>query len=174
MRADDRVFIFIDGNNLYHGMRTDFGRTDLNFEIFADMLCGERRLVRVHYYNAPISENQYPVQFQTQQRFFDRLRETPYFRVILGRLEPREGTFVEKGTDIRLSVDMLTLAMRNVYDTAILVTGDSDFASLAEAVQDLGKHVENVACPSTTSTRLRHICDRATILSAEFMEPCWL
>lgn len=170
----DRVFIFIDGSNLYHGLKQDFNRTDLNFEKFAELLCSGRQLVRVHYYNAPIPQTTDPERYKNQQRFFDNLRNTPYHRVILGRLEPRGGTLVEKGVDINIAVDMLTLAFNNIYDVAILVTGDGDFTSVVEAVENLGKHVENATCPSTTSKALRQSCDKVITLTADFLKDCWL
>jgi len=57
------------------------------------------------------------------------------------------GVRVKKGVDIAMAVEMLSLAQRNVYDTAVLVTGDGDFAYAVQAVEECGKHVENVCTP---------------------------
>ena len=48
---EDRVAIFIDGSNLYHALRSNLGRYDLNFAEFTKKLCGARRLFRTYYYN---------------------------------------------------------------------------------------------------------------------------
>jgi uncharacterized LabA/DUF88 family protein len=173
-KRNHRVIIFIDGSNLYYGLRNDFGKTHLDFEKFSYALTGERHLIRVHYYIAPMPESIDAEGYESQQRFLDRLRDTPYLRVNFGRLESRNGTLVEKGVDIQLAVDMLTLAIRDTYDIGILVTGDGDFDSVVRAVQDLGKHVENATCQSTMSKHLRQTCDKFTLLDEELLRDCWL
>ncbi len=172
--SQKRVTIFIDGSNLYHGIKNDLKRYDLNYQAFANVLCGERELIRVHYYNAPIDQETDPEKYKKQQKFFENIRNLDYFRVILGRLEPRENTFVEKGIDIHIAVDMLTLAYKNAYDVAILVSGDADFAKAVEAVQDLGKHVENATTKSTSSNRLAQTCDKIIRIDHKLLENCWL
>ncbi len=170
----ERVAIFIDGSNLYHCLKGDFGHANLDFEKFVGRLCAGRRLIRAYYYNAPIRIQDNPEKAKSQQRFFDRLRDVPYLTLKLGRLEPRGNTVVEKGVDVALVVDMLRLAYRDVYDTAILVSGDADFATAVEAVQDLGKHVENVIGQTGQSKLLRQTCDRFTLLTEDFLRDCWL
>lgn len=175
MTNSHRVMIFIDGSNLYHRLKRDFGRANLDFERFARLLCNGRELVRVHYYNAPVPQDRDKERYQSQQQFFDKLRNLPYHRVILGRLEPRDkGAYVEKGVDVKIAVDMLTLAFRGIYDVAILVSGDGDYASVVEAVQDLGKHVENFATPSTYSKHLSQVCDKLTLLTSDYLKDCFL
>jgi len=99
----DRVCIFIDGSNLYRSMKAQCARTDLDFGAFAQELVGSsRRLVRTYYYTAMVRDDK--TRMQKQQRFLDRLRMTPYFEVRLGRLEPRGGTYVEKGVDVQIAV----------------------------------------------------------------------
>ncbi len=70
----------------------------------------------------------------------NQLRNTPYFDVYLGHLEPRNGNFVEKGTDVQIATDMLRRAYVNAYDTAILVSGDSDLVPAVEG----GKKLESM------------------------------
>ena len=48
---DDRVAIFIDGSNLYHSVKNNFGRHDMNFTEFANKLTAGRKLFRIYYYN---------------------------------------------------------------------------------------------------------------------------
>ena len=49
----------------------------------------------------------------------------------------------EKSVDVKLAVDMVTL--KDIYDTAILVSGDQDYVPAVQAVKDAGKRVVNVA-----------------------------
>ena len=77
----DRVNIYIDGSNLYHGLRDVAKRTSLDFGKFAAKLVGERRLVRAYYYNAPVDQDREPENYKNQQKFFQALRATDYFEV---------------------------------------------------------------------------------------------
>ncbi len=168
----ERISIFIDGSNLYHGMKGLFGRTDLNFSAFVDWLISGRKLIRTYYYNSTISAGQDPQRAKDQQRFFASLGQIPYFDVRLGRLEPRGNTFVEKGVDIAIAVDMLSMAFINAYDTAILVSSDGDFAKAIRAVCDLGKHVE-AAC-FHKAYHVKNEADKVIELNEETLRPLWL
>lgn len=76
--------------------------------------------------------------------------------------------------DIAIAVDMLRMAFRDLYDTAILVSGDGDFAYVVEAVKDLGKHVENATPKSGISYHLKSACDRFILLNREFLKDCFI
>jgi uncharacterized LabA/DUF88 family protein len=133
---EERVAIFIDGSNLYHALESNFRRHDLNFTAFADKLRGTRRLFRIYYYNVLQDINQNPDTFRQQQEFLDALRKTHYLEPRLGSTKLSQGIPVEKGIDIMLATDLLYFAWNNAYDTAILVSGDSDFAYALQTVKN--------------------------------------
>lgn len=170
---DDRVAIFIDGSNLYHGLRSNFGRYDLNFAEFARKLCSSRRLFRTYYYNALQDQAQRPEGYREQQEFFDRLRETPYLEVRLGGTKMAQGLTVEKGVDVMLATDLLYFAWNDFYDAAILVSGDSDFAYALQAVKNMGKHVEVAYFESGISKDLLDIADNRYLLDQSFFNRLW-
>lgn len=152
----------------------------------------------MYYYNAAYDQGADPAEYQKQQRFFDALRRTPYLALCLGRLERRpidrsslsvtertqlehllgrplpERTYVEKGVDVQLAVDMVKLAVANTYDVAVLVSGDGDFAAAVDLVKQLGKHVELGRVTGTPCERLRDICDVEIPIDATMLAPCWL
>lgn len=169
----ERVAIFIDGSNFYHGMRDNLGKDiNIDFEKFSKLLPGSRKLVRTYYYNSRVRIEDGKKQYEDQQKFFLKLETLPYFTVRYGRLEKRpRGGVVEKGVDVKIAVDMLQLAYSNVYDTAILVSGDGDFAYAIEAVKDLGKHVE-VAYFWARSFHLRKACDKFISLTKDYLKEC--
>ena len=173
----DRVNIYIDGSNLYHGLRDVAGRTSLDFGSFAAKLVGERRLVRAYYYNAPVDQDRDPETYRNQQKFFQALRATDYFEVRLGRLNYPENwpdtPPHEKGIDIKIAIDMLTHGHGNTYDVAILVSGDTDFADAIYAVKELGRHVEVALFPSSASERLREAADHIIAIDRAFLSDCW-
>ena len=173
MRKDERVTVFIDGANLFFTLKDDFENLNLDFNLLAHKLVDDRRLVRTYYYTALPDQRLHPDRYAKQMRFLDALREKPYFTVILGRLESRGNTYVEKGVDIALAVDMLQMAYSDAYDTAILVSGDGDLSKVVEIVQRMGKHVENASTPSCLSYHLRNVCDKTVILNKDFLKNCW-
>lgn len=175
MSDTQRIAIFIDGSNLYHALKEDFGDAKINFERFAAKLVEARTLIRIYYYSAPLDRMRDQQGAKDQQKFFDQLQRVPYLTLKLGRLEPRpKGVWVEKGVDIVIATDMLRFAFSNVYDTAVLVSGDSDFVPAVQAVQDFGKHVEMACSSSGRSTLLRNTCDRAIELNENLLADCWL
>lgn len=174
-----RVMVFVDGSNLYHSVRSEYGRTDIDFAKLCGLLCNGRELVRGYYYNASVDQVREPARYASQQRFFDRLRRVP-------RIEVRLGTLVyptawpdappyEKGIDVRLATDMLTHAFKGNYDTAVLVSGDNDFADAVQAVKDLGRNVEVALFGHRNSSRrLRDVADDSIALGPPCLDNCWV
>jgi uncharacterized LabA/DUF88 family protein len=177
----ERVMVFIDGNNLYHSLKHVMGRTNLDFHEFTNRLVQDRQLIRVYYYNAPLNREDDEDKYRQQQSFFDSLDTVPYLTKKFGRLEKRivkqtlpDGTFfsaptyVEKGVDTFIVIDMLSHAYKDNYDTAILVSGDEDFAVLVETVKDIGKHVEVANLGG--SYILRQAADKYVLIDKDLLQ----
>jgi uncharacterized LabA/DUF88 family protein len=169
---EDRVAIFIDGSNLYHSVKNNFGRHDMNFTEFANKLSAGRRLFRIYYYNILQDPSQYPDSYRDQQDFLDALRKTPYLEVRLGTTKKALG--VEKGIDVMIATDLLYFAWRGFYDVAILVSGDADFAYAAQAVKNMGKHVEVAYFETGTSKDLLDVADNRYLLDRNFFNSVWV
>ena len=170
---EQRVAIFIDGSNLYHALRSNFSRYDLNFTEFVNKLCGSRCLFRAYYYNVLQDATQRADAFREQQEFLNALRETPYLEVRLGSTKLAQGVPVEKGVDVMLVTDMLHFAWRDLYDVAILVSGDSDFAYAVQAVKNMGKYVEGACFESNVSRDLLDVVDSKRMLDRDFFNGVW-
>lgn len=170
---EDRAAIFIDGSNLYHALKNNFRRHDLNFAEFASKLCGSRRLFRTYYYNVLQDPTQWPDSYQEQQEFLGILRKTPYLEVRLGSTKMLQGVSVEKGIDVMLATDLLYFAWNDFYDVAVLVSGDADFAYALQAVKNMGKHVEVAYFESGVSKDLLNVADDRHILDRPFFKGLW-
>ena len=169
----DRVAVFIDGSNLYHSLEENCRRFDLDFGAFSRKLCNGRSLFRTYYYNVLRDPDRNPQAYQDQQKFLTALYNTPYLEVRLGISKMRGDTAVEKGVDITLATDLLRFAWQDLYDVAVLVSGDGDFAYALQAAKDLGKHVEVAAFPSNLSYELAQVADDREFFTPEFFTELW-
>jgi uncharacterized LabA/DUF88 family protein len=111
-------------------------------------------------------------QAKRQQRFLQRLHEAPYLDVRMGRLAKRGDRWEEKGVDALLCTDMVYMAAKGLYDVAVLVSGDGDLAYTAQAVKDLGRHVENAYFRKGRSDNLIQRCDKFIELTPAFFDDC--
>lgn len=168
----ERVMIFIDAANFHYALKYVIKNTKISYQKLQEMLTEERKLVRTYFYTVMVEKQNNEQNYRDQQRFLTALDYIPYLEKKFGRLVKRSGVHVEKGVDVLIAVDMLTMALRDNYDTAILVSGDGDFVSVIEAVKALGKHVE-VAFPSHKAYHLRSKCDKFTLLTHEKLKDCF-
>lgn len=170
---EERVAIFIDGSNLYHGLKNNFRRQDLNYTNFISKLCSGRILFRAYYYNVLQDPEKWPETYHEQQEFLDVLRRTPYLEIRLGTTKVAQGVPVEKGIDIMLATDLLQYAWHNFYDTAILVSGDSDFVYALKSIKGMGKHVEVAYFENAMAHELFDVADFRHILNQNFFRGMW-
>jgi uncharacterized LabA/DUF88 family protein len=171
--VENKVAIFIDGSNLYHGLKNNFRRQDVNFTGFVSKLCGTRPLYRVYYYNVLQDATKWPDTHKEQQEFLDVINRTPYLEVRLGTTKVAQGLPVEKGVDIMLATDLLLYGWHNLYDVAILVSGDADFAYALQTIKNMGKYVEIAYFENAASRSLIDIADNKHLMDASFFNNLW-
>jgi uncharacterized LabA/DUF88 family protein len=166
MEKDQRIMIFIDGSNLYHLVKRlfpDKKQKDFNFKKFIKDLAGNRKLVRVYYYNSPLDISKNYKAYATQQQFLEELKKIQNFKLVLCRMQKvkidGKTIYQVKEDDIHLAVDMVKYAYNKAYDTAILVSSDGDFVPAVNAVQEIGKNVENIGFENVFSYHLKQECD---------------
>lgn len=159
-----RVMVFIDGSNLYHSLKS-LGVKKINFRRLLKNITKDNLLVSTKYYNASLDISMGKDKYWEQQKFFDILRKIPDFHVILCRMRKHKKSnqtfFDVKGDDVYLAVDLVSGAYENLYDIAIIVSGDEDFVPAIKKSQKLGKEVVNAYFKPTSSSYLKHVCDRS-------------
>src|SRR3989304_4940774 len=185
----ERVMVFIDGSNFYHGLKRTLGHARIDFQKFCGLVCNSsRRLVHAHYYNVPLRQADDPIRYAAQQRFLSQLRKLPHFTLHLGRLVDRGrdeecpqckskysvSYQTEKGVDVQLASHMLSFAFDNQYDTAVLVSNDGDFAPVVAEVLRLHKNVENAEFPLRLPSYLSKQCSSLIRLDGSYLGPCVL
>ena len=184
----NRVMVFIDGSNLEMAIKEVFGGKRIDPIKLSKKLIEDRRLMKINYYEAPLWENINKGTYQEQQDFFKFLRSNPFVEIRLGRRAKRDKeikckicgetftqvSFEQKGVDSLLTFDLITLATRNAYDIALIITGDQDFTCPALEVRMLGKQVENAFVDNETwSPVLKSIADKTIALNETYLCDCW-
>ncbi|MBU4308500.1 MAG: NYN domain-containing protein [Nanoarchaeota archaeon] len=159
----ERVTIFIDGSNLYYSLK-NLKIDRIDFQKLLQLLAKDKMLISTFYYNAPLNIQVNPKTYWEQQKFFNELRKIPDFNVVLCKLRKhkrKNGNYVfdVKGDDVHLTVDLVSGAYENLYDSAIIVSGDEDFVPAIKKVQKLGKKIINAYFKSSSSASLKKTCD---------------
>ena len=147
--ARGRIAIFIDGNNLFHAART-IGM-EIDYAKLLKLLCQGGSLLRAFFYTG-VDENA-----AKQQGFLLWMRRNGY-RVVQKELKIFPDGTKKANLDVEIAVDMLSLSGK--YETAILVSGDEDFAYAVNAVAYKGTRVEVAGFRNNTSPKLIDVADK--------------
>ena len=147
----DRIKIYIDGANFYHGLKC-FNKPDGQqyFDFYLDLpklinlkiQTNSRKIIGIHYYNAAFNQQRYPKKSKMQSRWFDYLRNQGFEITICPRRKEKlliknaqtERIDVIKEDDIHLAIDMLDDCFEDKFDIAILFSGDGDFVPLIKKI----------------------------------------
>ena len=127
-----------------------------------DLLKGENKLVRAYFFDCAPEKNQ--PKYEEKQKFFEVLRQngiTVFERPLRYK---EDGTPFQKGVDVALATEMLSLCMQDAYDTAIIVSGDSDYAHAVERVKHTGKNVHCASFRASLSADLKKVADKIILL----------
>jgi uncharacterized LabA/DUF88 family protein len=174
------VVVYVDGFNLYFGIRWEAVKRaspqapnprwysylwlDLH-KMCTAMLTDRQELVAIKYFTAPIIGGRQKK--QRQNAYLDATRTLPNAHVILGRFEPEKKECAkcahpnlhpqEKKTDVNIATNLICDALADTYETAILVSGDSDIIPAIQAVKKLkpNKRIVVAFPPSRYSKELQ-------------------
>ncbi len=168
--APTRVIAYVDGFNLYFGLRSQ-RLAHLYWLDVAAMISRllERRelLVATKYFTSRVSGS--PEKAKRQNTYLEALQTRPQLSMYFGvyQTHPRNchscGTVwevhSEKMTDVNIAVELMTDAHRNLYDTAVIVSADADLSPAIIAVRALypDKSIIVMFPPGRGSVRLEQI-----------------
>ncbi|MHA2304348.1 MAG: LabA-like NYN domain-containing protein [Candidatus Hodarchaeales archaeon] len=148
----NRIAIFIDGGNLYHAAKK------LNFKVdflrLRDFFVpADSELFQAYYYTAFDSTQGFIM------RILDYLRHNNF--IVVTKHVKKFSTMMKGNLDVELVIDMITNL--DHFDTAILISGDSDFTRCVEELQKHGKKVQVVSTEKTVppliAQELKHQAD---------------
>ena len=156
---NERVALFVDGANLYATAKA-LG-FDIDYKKLLTMFRTKGHLIRALYYTA-LAEND---EYSSIRPLIDWLDYNGYTMVTKPTKEFTDATGRRKikgNMDIELTVDAMELA--DHLDHIVLFSGDGDFRSLVEALQQKGKRVSVVSTlhtsPPMVADELRRQADQ--------------
>lgn len=154
----ERVAVYIDGGNTYRRLKS-IGIPQkpcrFDYSIFINYLVGERFLVSKRYYVGIVRnvDNSLKAEqmVKNQQKFLNNLR-TEDFEIKAGKIMYDDGDIREKGVDVKLSLDLTIGAVDDLYDTAIVISSDTDLIPAIKYVKNAKKkNVEYIGFGITPS-----------------------
>lgn len=175
---EERVVIFIDGSNFYYKLKSlniahllafDYGR-------FTGWLARNRPIAARGYYvgvvRAKSDDDKAQKMRLNQRRLFNHLLQPSQgFYIKKGYLMKNEGIYHEKGVDVQLAIDLVIGAYDNVYDTAIIISSDTDLIPAMKKVKLLGKRIEYIGFAHQPSLAMQAHASLSRLMLKEELEP---
>ncbi len=175
-----RIIVYVDGFNLYFGMKnagyTRYYWLDVT-TLSRSLLKTNQRLISTKYFTARISgpkrnDSQRKTEYLTKKQerqttYLDALNTLDDFKMYEGQYLAKQRTchqcgsqwttHEEKMTDVNIATELLVDAFQDKYDTALLISADSDLVSPVLAVQELYPEKRIIAAfpPERHSHRLK-------------------
>lgn len=122
------------------------------------MLSENYHLIKVHYYNA-INLRNPAVRSKQEKFYYGHLRDQLGWDMVILPLQWPGGVAEQKGTDTSLALQLHDFALKDEYDTAILLAADADFVPPVELAKQAGKIVRNAYFSVRPSYHLQQACN---------------
>jgi uncharacterized LabA/DUF88 family protein len=182
-----RTMCFIDYQNfnielMNHYRLHNQTLKSINYSLLArninEIIPMESQVIKTYLFaSKPCDELMQLPKFQKYYDWLESIKNHPYFEVIEGRQEirtinriqydvhdPDTYTTIEKGTDVNMSVQMISKAFQNAYDIAILVSGDTDYIPIVKTLHQIGKTVVLATFPHQNVNKYKNLYDQNIIL----------
>jgi uncharacterized LabA/DUF88 family protein len=132
---------------------------DIHWKNIIDFVVKDRTLVSAYYYTSQLDPDENPKTFEHQQHYLAAVQQDIGLGITKMRLQKMvkirnktgatwdenrdshnkaeaSNSWVQKGCDTKIILDMLMGAFTNEYDTCVLIAGDSDFTELLETIKE--------------------------------------
>jgi uncharacterized LabA/DUF88 family protein len=167
-----RVVAYVDGFNLYHGLKAKHGRRYpwLDLEVLVtSLLKPDQQSEAIRHFTASVRDD--PPALARQATYLGALRAHTSVEIVVGRFQEKHRTcwkcgatwrtYEEKETDVSIAVSLLEDGVVGRFDTALLLSADSDLCPAVRALKRLRPQARVVAVfpPRRHSDDLRAACD---------------
>ena len=184
-RLVERVIAYIDGYNLYYGLRQKRWKWFywLNIQAMVTyLLKPDQSLGTTKYFTTIVKQPE--DKRKRQALFLEALQTLPNLQIYYGHFLSEtvtcrhcghtHETHHEKMTDVNISVELMTDAFQDQFDAALLVSADSDLVGPVRAVQRLfkQKRVIVVFPPARRSGALKRVANGYFYVGRDVLSKC--
>ena len=177
-----RVISYIDGFNLYFGLRAKGWRKYYWLDLAAmsrALLKPGQKLVHTHYFTARIRDKGHGQSAKRQTLWLDALATRPDITCHFGHYLPKARqchncgatwtTHEEKMTDVNIAAQLLCDAYEDNFDTALVISGDSDLTTPIQMVRDRFPNKRLIVAfpPKRHSDQLRRVAHGYIVIGAD-------
>lgn len=151
-----RAVAFFDGQNLYHSVKDSFGYTYPNYhpQKLAQAICNQEgwQLAETRFYTGVplVKDNPFWAKFwklklgamRRQKDVHVFTRDLKYRQKVITAPNGQQFTVRvgdEKGIDVRIAIDVISMAYRGHYDVALIFSQDQDLSEVADEIRDIAK-----------------------------------
>ena len=156
-----KTYVYVDAFNLYFGCVKNTPYKWLDLSKLCAILLPQHQIERIKYFTAYVKAlPNNPDAPRRQQTYIRALQTLSHLEIVYGHFlshnvrmplahpivgQPRTVEVLkteEKGSDVNLAVQLLHDAYQNRYESAVVISGDSDLLSAVQIVKtELGKPV---------------------------------
>ena len=173
------VIAYVDGFNLYHGLRDKYRHRYLwlDLEHLVGRLRPQDRIVAVRYFTALVRDD--PAALARQRAYLDALRaQSNAVEIILGRYQVKTlicrrcgsvwTSYEEKETDVNIAVSLVADAAAAASDLALIISADSDLCPAIRTARSVnpGRRLIAAFPPRRSSFEIRSLIPGAFTIAA--------
>ena len=167
-----RVSVYVDGFNLYYGLKSKGWQRYYWLDIYRlsqKLLRSDQCLMTVRYFTARLHKAANPEKQERQKTYLNALTTLSDLHIHYGYYVQKDmtcrecnaiwKTYEEKMTDVNIAVELLGDAQNDAFDTAIIISGDSDLSGPINSVRQRysKKRVIIAFPPNRVSKNLRKV-----------------
>lgn len=151
-----RTNVYIDGFNLYYGALKRTPYKWLDVRKMCQLLLPSDHIQTIKFFTAHVSARSHDVQLPARQQiYFRALKTIPNIVLVYGHFlthsvpmiltdsNPLQRVWVdkteEKGSDVNLAAHLLHDGFQKLFDTAVIISNDSDLAEPVRMVKEVLK-----------------------------------
>ena len=171
-----KSIVIIDGSNFYHKLKELKipDKSLFNYSGFVDSIAENTKVISKYYCIGKIRAKQNDKKARKmmakQQSLATKLQKQGFI-IQFGYLLKSNNRFHEKGVDIQMAVNLLKGAFKNQFETAFIVSSDSDLIPAITEVKAINKKVVYVGFEHQPSFALLKNCSKSHLLTKKELLP---
>lgn len=184
----ERLAIYVDGFNLYHGLHEKWGRRYLWLDLGAlgRTMRPRSKLVTVKYFTAPVLNEPAALSRQSSYQAALTAHNPGLIEIVQGRYQTKRKAcngcgrswteYEEKETDVNIAVHLVSDAAMGASEAAIIVSADSDLVPAVRAAHAMNPTLFIAAAfpPARYSNELKTLMPSSFHIGAQLIKRCQL